>query len=83
MSEWISVKDRLPDFGVKVLVYWRPIDHKFRPFHREITIASRTEHLPREGSSLDSPYWWSNGQYYDTETFITHWQPLPEPPKED
>jgi len=82
MSEWISIEDRLPDFSTKVLAYWRPIDHKERPFHREIIIAERTVHLPDGGASIDSDQWWANGRNYDTETFITHWMPLPAQPTE-
>ena len=82
--KWISVDTELPDFGVKVLAYWRPIDHKERPYHREIIIAERTVYSEDiEPPSLDSTNWWSgSGKYYDTETFITHWQYLPEPPKQ-
>ena len=53
VDEWISVKDRLPDVGVEVLVY------------SEI-----------DGICVD---------YYDGDVFgyfdITHWMPMPKPPK--
>ena len=78
---WVAVEDKLPEFAVKVLAMWRPIDHEKRPFHREMIIAERTVHLPDGGSSLDSNQWWANGRNYDTETFITHWQALPDPPE--
>ena len=79
--EWIPVSERLPDFTVKVLAYWRPIDHKDRPFHREIIIAERTPYEADDSTyNLDSRQWWANGRYYDTETVITHWMPLPAPP---
>ncbi len=80
VSKWISVEDRLPDFNVKVLAYWRPIDHVDRPFHREIIVAERTVHLPDGGASIKSDQWWGGSRSYDQATFITHWQPLPEPP---
>ena len=74
MNKWISVEDRLPPYGQKVLAYWRPVDHKERPFHRQIIIAEQTPY------GVDGD-WWANGRNYDTETFITHWMPLPEPPE--
>ena len=81
MNNWIAVEDELPDYSVRVLAYWRPVDHKERPFHREIIIAERSVHLPEGGASLDSDQWWANGRYYDTETFITHWMELPSAPE--
>lgn len=71
MSEWISVEDGLPDSKTQVLVYWRPVDYKDRPFHREIIIA--------ELSRMETK-WWANNRYYST-VYITHWMPLPEPPE--
>ena len=82
MSKWISVSDDLPGFGKKVLVYWRPIDHEQRPYHREIVIAERTVYSPDGEHSYDSKWWWSNGRHYDTDTFITHWMELPGTPDE-
>ena len=69
MSEWISVKDRLPD----------PKKHPNRyivaciePFYKSLVIDFMR---------------YSNGVwYYDglpTQATVTHWIPLPEPPKED
>ena len=80
LAEWISVDDGLPDFQVKVLAYWRPIDYKDRPFHREIIIAELSPWAEDGTYSLDSTVWWANGRFYDTKTFITHWMKLPEPP---
>jgi len=74
--EWISVKDRLPTHKIdrygdevsqEVLVYHR--DRKFfvaRYFHHH--------------ADLESPYWIDS---LDTVVAypVTHWMPLPEPPK--
>lgn len=66
MSEWISVNDRLPDEGKRVIlatlfgIYagWRRV-----PKARERSGVWRIEHV-----------WYESG-------CVSHWQPLPEPPK--
>lgn len=69
MSKWISVKDKLPDNEEVFLVY------RGESKYPEIELA----------------YWNLNRkrfEYYDNEYYgygiddITHWMPLPEPPKE-
>ena len=57
MSEWISVKDRLPEPWVEVLVY-------------------RGEDWTVVSCEVDT-----NGKWLHFFN-ITHWMPLPEPPKE-
>lgn len=66
MSEWISVEDRLPQEGVKVLTLdkWGHI---------------RDRNLQK--------YWTGDKAYFRPDGMepgrdITHWMPLPEPPKE-
>ena len=58
MSEWISVKDRLPEPWTEVLV-WRGSEY------------------PIVSSEVTSTGLWCH--FFN----ITHWMPLPEPPKED
>jgi hypothetical protein len=53
-TKWISVKDRLPEKYVGVLVY---------------------------NGSIHEDFICSSGYFYDTLD-VTHWMPLPEPPKE-
>lgn len=60
MSEWISVKDRLPMKNDRVLVY--------RPEMKESDVGA--------GSVQ---FGWNCSR---KKTDITHWMPLPEPPKE-
>ena len=87
MSEWINVNDRLPEMGehyqsedVLVCINYRPddpdttedtyvsIDHvAFNCFGQGEFSCERDD--PRDGEP--SPY------------FVTHWMPLPEPPKEE
>ena len=87
VQKWISVKDRLPEMGehyqsedVLVCINYRPddpdttqdsyvsIDHvDFNCFGQGEFSCERDD--PRDGEP--SPY------------FVTHWMPIPEPPKEE
>ena len=60
MSEWISVKDRLPIEEIDVLA-----------FAGECQVV-----LYRAGRWLYDDAWFAHDEP------ITHWMPLPEPPKE-
>ena len=64
---WISVKERLPKEFVSVLVYM-PEERPLPTVHEGF--------LAREG------VWYAN--HFDRDPMeITHWMPLPEPPKEE
>ncbi len=66
--EWISVKDRLPKIEEEVLAYAGK-----KPWGPDIHVGNLQE-------GYDSIYW----TYYDYLEWhdVTHWMPLPEPPKE-
>lgn len=65
---WISVKDRLPEKRMAVLVYYREFTAFFyKPFRQGVT-----EYLGNKE--------FSGGVMGDVH--ITHWQPLPAPPQE-
>ena len=70
MAEWISVKDRLPESPRFVLVFVRhPPKGEFPAW-----------------SCMMTDMYLGNGwlENADSEAHeITHWMPLPEPPKED
>jgi hypothetical protein len=76
MSEWISVDERLPD---DINDYLIVIKHKYKcekEWKHDVDVATSN------GSYLND-FWdtnndWDEGQ----EIHVTHWQPLPEPPKE-
>lgn len=60
---WVSVKDRLPEAGVKCLI-------------RDMKDAAI-------GMYMENGIWqWADGDFY-AKGGITHWMPLPEPPKEE
>ena len=66
-SDWISVDDRLPSDGVKVLT-WHPRKEKFfiASFDKELNLWLEN------GSPCSSNFLYS----------ITHWRELPQPPSE-
>lgn len=66
MAEWISVKDRLPEDG-KVLCVRK--SEAFRD-RRYVDILN-VDHG-----------WFMDGAFVVADGNVTHWMPLPEPPKE-
>ncbi len=73
MSEWISVKDRLPRYNETVLIY--------RPSMAEPILADKYFGWYGEDDNEWHEGWLRYGGVKND--LITHWQPLPEPPKED
>jgi hypothetical protein len=76
MSEWISVKDRLPNEDAKILYV--------------VKIHGERAFTKQGMRCFDGDYWWwcnEDGDYKDTGndpgySEVTHWQPLPDPPSE-
>jgi len=71
--KWISVKDKMPDAGKDVLVYINGDDP-------EIDVSYHTfEVLHKENI-----WHYGNQLMFETSWFqeVTHWMPLPEPPKD-
>ena len=75
--EWISVDERLPKVGVKVIVLG--IDGSQEIKHLgEYKVSMILE----DGSREDTiSYSWDNGGWGIGWT--SHWQPLPQPPKQE
>ena len=69
MSEWISVKDRLPNIGVRG-VY--ASDYLLGYDGEQVTQVVYV--------AIKRSYW--KELYTDQEVPITHWMPLPDPPQE-
>lgn len=81
MSEWISVKDRLPEHDTDVLVF---AEGKHEAFIGESVIT--ITHIGNHKFWPDSPDHWewvSPWQYFMTDYEITHWMPLPKPPERE
>lgn len=74
--EWISVKDRLPEIGQRVLVY-----QKSGVFGgNEIEITYRIDEFYESSEEINNQIVW-DGQGMCND--IHHWMPLPEPPVSD
>lgn len=81
MSDWISVDDRLPDIDQNVLVFAKGIYEGYIG-DTVIAISSVTDKNTLWPSLiLEKPEWRSPWQYFFTDYEITHWMPLPQPPK--
>ena len=65
VQEWISVKDRLPEAGVYVVCI-----AKRNPFSRFMPMVARIE---KNG--------WVNPITEQYISEVTHWMPIPQPPK--
>ena len=72
--QWISVDDRLPEKNQKVLTFYKGTEWDNPP--QDITVFSFCRNL------ADDPKWWVVNEILSTKRNITHWMPLPEPPKE-
>ena len=71
-SAWVSVRDRLPDNEKPVLAHYGFYREKDDLGARFIGTLTYFSHDP-------DPHW----QHESTGLFVTHWMPLPEPPKEE
>jgi hypothetical protein len=75
MTEWISVKDKLPELGSRVLAYGNDSDREFG-----ITTVDYVKY-----SREQSPSWAmvsSGCGCCDSCLNVSHWMPLPEAPNE-
>lgn len=74
MSEWISVKERLPPTGVRVLAWVRDCHGKSEPSVLAYTVPYTSKHF------TPPAFWDGDGPMSWTEDDVTHWMPLPDPP---
>lgn len=76
MSEWISVKDRLPESDSKYMVWYKG----------ELDICEFNTDSQTFGYTYDDYdemyshlVCWDDGM----DKYVTHWMPLPEPPESE
>jgi hypothetical protein len=73
--EWISVKDRLPENGIFLVVVYEWTG-----------LLSEKPKTPEVVIKRYSGYWHKKQCFYDTGGYenleVTHWMPLPDAPKE-
>jgi hypothetical protein len=88
--KWISVKDKLPEKGKNVLVYFsgykdcpKPSIHILKRSENHEVDNEQAEEWNRKALGITGAtlYEW-NGFRVDLQSAITHWMELPEPPKE-
>ena len=77
VPQWISVKDRLPDVAGMYIVTacdeW--CSHGEGIWYGTVVVVAEYS-----GGCWN---WNDNGTDYDIDDLVTHWMPLPEPPKGD
>lgn len=82
-SKWIDVKERLPEFGVSVLILSIPRQPRMEN-SLDYGIARRTDirgtSLEKDNRTIELLE--NNHQFMRNET-VVFWQPLPESPKQD
>ena len=75
VQEWISVDDRLPDKDGCYIVTACDEGCSCGEGIWYDTVVIEAEHYKGEWS------WNENGTEYDITDLVTHWQPMPNPPK--
>lgn len=86
MSEWISVKDKLPEIDTKVLIFYTiaKTDSKNKPTggHHEYFEIAQIESITttKTSSGVNTSVEWRDSDWNYVSP--TYWMPLPKPPKE-
>lgn len=79
VPQWISVKDRLPEAEQEVLVISRGWGDRLLYVGQYKKMEAQTS--PLTGITSKESDWLLWGWSYLREPQVTHWMPLPEPPK--
>lgn len=83
-QEWISVKDRMPNDRQKVLVFQNKTEYRitYIDICRYSKNLSDVDAFDFAGILHDGFYSYDPEYGYYEVCGVTHWMPLPEPPKE-
>ena len=80
MSEWVSVKDKMPEDEQEVLVIAHGWDGRLVYVGSHKRVEAQKSWLT--GITNKSSEWSLWGWSYLKEPIVTHWLPMPEPPEE-
>jgi len=76
--KWISVKDKLPEFDVNVLIYWRLQKDKKEGGYWDMIEIAHVSSITQGKDYINTE--WKDSEY--NQKSPTHWMSLPEPPKQ-
>ena len=79
VQEWVSVKDRLPDDEQEVLVIAQGWGGRLVYVGSHKRVEAQKSWLT--GITNKSSEWLLYGWSYLKEPMVTHWMPIPQPPK--
>lgn len=77
MSEWIRVRDRLPENSGEYIVVACDEGCPYGEGIWYATVVVCAEY------AFNSWTWYEGSHEYSLDGIVTHWMPLPEPPEED
>lgn len=78
--KWISVKDRLPEDGEDVLVYYADDFHITVGYFESNNVRY---YIESDGSKFCTYDGWETEIPWAPKGRVTHWMPLPEAPKQE
>ena len=81
VQEWISVKDRLPDEDGKYLVFEQSGGRTNTSILRFAKDARKVDRYDFNGRWKNAWYEYDSEWGHYTVDSVTHWMPLPQPPK--
>lgn len=80
-GDWIRVEDRLPEYDKEVLIH--AVSKTTNESKIAISYLMDKFYFGSRPINLKEPIWHEPWQYFGANNTITHWMPLPEPPKEE
>ena len=82
-QRWIPVTERLPEDRNQLLCFGGAKGWEYTRIARFAICLETVDQYDFEGQKRSGFYGYDSEYGYYEETDITHWMPLPEPPKED